>query len=112
MDEIILLFPERLLLTKIRIFRKVKLRDTSAFKKLHEYGLIAQNFTNKRNQYGVRLLDDTVSCTDFCKRWIVQKRIDFRHRVFTPLWVSIISSVVSSVIVSIITSIITLRSML
>ena len=112
MDEITLLFSEKLLLTKIRIFRKVKLKDTPAFHTLHKHGLIAQNFTNKRNQYGVRLLDDTVSCTDFCKRWLAEKRADFRQRVFTPLWVSVVSSVISSIIVSIITSIITLRSML
>lgn len=98
MDEIILLFPEKLLLTKIRILRKVKLKDTPAFRTLHEHGLIAQNFTNKRNQNGAQMLDDTVSCTDFCRRWVIHNRIEFFHRFFTPLVVSIISAVITTLI--------------
>ena len=95
MDEIILLFPEKLLLTKIRIFRKVKSKDAPAFDTLLRHGLTIQFSMQKR---GTRPPVEFVKCSDFCKRWIIHKRIAFCHRVFTPIVVSVISSIITTLV--------------
>lgn len=111
MGKITLLAGERILLLRIRIFRKVRITHNPAFQALHTYGLIEQNYSNKRNQHGVRMLDGTASLSKDGKRWIAQNRKDMVCKVFTPFVLNIVASVIASVIVAYLTALITVKTM-
>ncbi len=92
MDQIYLTRQEKRFLTYLRFVKKIQPGfDVSHLVKC---GLIRRNYSDKKNEIGMFIPENTYSLTDYERRWRIAKRQDRWQRIVTPITVTILTDAV------------------